>query len=109
MGVINVNGLFISFPGNDVDMKDDAIKEGRLNTKDCLHSLALLRRAKWFQARANSLQNCVLTIRIMRDFCLRNPVWSSLDLWVKIELFSIGKIINFITLFSLIKGFGIDC
>lgn len=85
MGVINVNGLFISFPGNDVDMKDDAIKEGRLNTKDCLHSLALLRRAKWFQARANSLQNCVLTIRIMRDFCLRNPVWSSLDLWVKIE------------------------
>nr|CAG4650831.1 EOG090X037N [Simocephalus serrulatus] len=67
--------------GNDVDMKDDAIKEGRLNTKDCLHSLALLRRAKWFQARANSLQNCVLTIRIMRDFCLRTPVWSSLDLW----------------------------
>ena len=24
-------------------------KEGRLNTKDCLHALALLRRAKWFQ------------------------------------------------------------
>lgn len=70
--------------GNDVDMKDEtAIKEGRLNTKDCLHSLALLRRAKWFQARANSLQNCVLVIRIMRDFCLRTPVWSNLDLWVR--------------------------
>lgn len=60
------------------------IKEGRLNTKDCLHSLALLRRAKWFQARANTLQNCVLVIRVMRDFCQRSPVWSNLDLWVNI-------------------------
>ena len=69
--------------GNDVDMNEaGVVKEGRLNTKDCLHSLALLRRAKWFGARANSLQNCVLTIRVMRDFCLRNPVWSSLELWV---------------------------
>ncbi|KAK4026822.1 hypothetical protein OUZ56_015848 [Daphnia magna] len=72
--------------GNDVDMKDAAaIKEGRLNTKDCLHSLALLRRAKWFQARANTLQNCVLVIRVMRDFCMRSPVWSNLELWA-IEL-----------------------
>ena len=53
----------------------------RLNTKDCLHALALLRQAKWFQARANSLQNCVLVIRIMRDFCLRSPVWSSMEFW----------------------------
>nr|CAG4649186.1 EOG090X037N [Scapholeberis mucronata] len=68
--------------GNDVDMNEaGVVKEGRLNTKDCLHSLALLRRAKWFQARVNSLQNCALTIRVMRDFCQRNPVWSSLDLW----------------------------
>lgn len=57
-------------------------KEGRLNTKDCLHALALLRRAKWFQARANSLQHCVLVIRVMRDFCLRNAAWSRLDFWV---------------------------
>ena len=53
----------------------------RLNTKHCLHALALLRRAKWFQARANSLQNCVLVIRVMRDFCLRSPVWANLDFW----------------------------
>ena len=33
-----------------MDMKEVAAsKEGRLNTKDCLHALALLRRAKWFQ------------------------------------------------------------
>nr|CAG4647758.1 EOG090X037N [Moina brachiata] len=66
----------------DVEMKDPAAsKDARLNTKDCLHALALLRRAKWFQARANSLQNCVLVIRIMRDFGMRSPIWSTLDLW----------------------------
>ena len=65
-------------------MKDvAAIKEGRLNTKDCLHALALLRRAKWFQARANTLQNCVIVIRVMRDFCMRTPVWMNMDLWVR--------------------------
>lgn len=67
-------------------------KEGRLSTKECLHSLALLRRAKWFGARANSLQNCVLVIRVMRDFCLRTPTWSNLEFWVSTFLtFSISK------------------
>jgi len=66
-----------------VDMKEvTSTKEGRLNTKDCLHALALLRRAKWFQARANSLQHCVLVIRVMRDFCMRSPVWANLEFWV---------------------------
>ena len=43
--------LAISTGGtHDVDMKEvTSTKEGRLNTKDCLHALALLRRAKWFQ------------------------------------------------------------
>jgi len=67
---------------HDVDMKEvTSTKEGRLNTKDCLHALALLRRAKWFQARANSLQHCVLVIRVMRDFCMRSPVWANLEFW----------------------------
>ena len=35
---------------SDIDMTDVSMgKEGRLNAKDCLHALALLRRAKWFQ------------------------------------------------------------
>jgi len=67
---------------HDVDMKEvTSTKEGRLNTKDCLHALALLRRAKWFQARANSLQHCVLVIRVMRDFCMRSPVWVNMEFW----------------------------
>jgi zinc finger RNA-binding protein len=66
----------------DVDMTEiSPTKEGRLNTKDCLHALALLRRAKWFQARANSLQNCVLIIRVMRDFCMRSPIWANMEFW----------------------------
>lgn len=35
---------------SDVDMKDVSMgKQERLNAADCLHALALLRRAKWFQ------------------------------------------------------------
>ncbi|XP_014215361.1 zinc finger RNA-binding protein isoform X3 [Copidosoma floridanum] len=47
----------------------------------CLEALAALRHAKWFQARATSLQSCVMVIRIMRDLCNRVPTWSSLNPW----------------------------
>ena len=57
-------------------------KDSRLNTKACLHSLGIVRRTDWFHARAYRHYNCVLVIRIMRDFCLRNPLWMKIDFWV---------------------------
>ncbi|XP_050459434.1 zinc finger RNA-binding protein isoform X2 [Cataglyphis hispanica] len=47
----------------------------------CLDALAALRHAKWFQARATSLQSCVMVIRIMRDLCNRVPTWGPLNPW----------------------------
>ncbi|XP_058792021.1 zinc finger RNA-binding protein isoform X1 [Phymastichus coffea] len=47
----------------------------------CLEALAALRHAKWFQARATSLQSCVMIIRIMRDLCNRVPTWGPLNPW----------------------------
>ncbi|XP_011057364.1 PREDICTED: zinc finger RNA-binding protein isoform X2 [Acromyrmex echinatior] len=47
----------------------------------CLEALAALRHAKWFQARATSLQSCVMVIRIMRDLCNRVPTWGPLNPW----------------------------
>ncbi|KAJ8672849.1 hypothetical protein QAD02_004109 [Eretmocerus hayati] len=53
----------------------------------CLEALAALRHAKWFQARATSLQSCVMVIRIMRDLCNRVPTWGPLNPWA-LELLS---------------------
>ncbi|XP_063147047.1 zinc finger RNA-binding protein 2 [Candoia aspera] len=53
-----------------------------LNKDRCLESLAALRHAKWFQARANSLQSCVIIIRVLRDLCQRVPTWGALPDWV---------------------------
>ncbi|KAG1666729.1 Zinc finger RNA-binding protein [Nymphon striatum] len=52
-----------------------------LDRQKCLSALAALRHAKWFQARANGLQSCVIVIRIMRDLCQRVPTWSPLNGW----------------------------
>ncbi|KAI0215020.1 Zinc finger RNA-binding protein [Lamellibrachia satsuma] len=52
-----------------------------LDRQKCLEALAALRHAKWFQARANGLQSCVVIIRILRDLCQRVPTWSSLPQW----------------------------
>ncbi|CAF0974114.1 unnamed protein product [Brachionus calyciflorus] len=52
-----------------------------LDKQKCLDSLADLRHAKWFQARASQVPNCVVTIRILRDLCRRNPTWSPLTQW----------------------------
>jgi len=70
--VANVNGT---------ELPKAVVNKDRLSTEHCLHALAQLRRAKWFQARANSLQNCVMVIRVVRDFCLRSPIWTNLDFW----------------------------
>ncbi|KAK2164091.1 hypothetical protein NP493_1432g00005 [Ridgeia piscesae] len=52
-----------------------------LDRQKCLEALAALRHAKWFQARANGLQSCVVIIRILRDLCQRVPTWSPLPQW----------------------------
>ncbi|KAM6461692.1 zinc finger RNA-binding protein 2 [Liasis olivaceus] len=52
-----------------------------LNEDRCLESLAALRHAKWFQARANGLQSCVIIIRVLRDLCQRVPTWGALPDW----------------------------
>ncbi|MBN3280294.1 ZFR protein, partial [Polyodon spathula] len=52
-----------------------------LNKRKCLDSLAALRHAKWFQARANGLQSCVIIIRVLRDLCQRVPTWGCLPDW----------------------------
>ncbi|XP_052278685.1 zinc finger RNA-binding protein-like isoform X4 [Dreissena polymorpha] len=52
-----------------------------LDRHKCLDALAALRHAKWFQARANGLQSCVIVIRILRDLCQRVPTWTPLNEW----------------------------
>uniref|UniRef100_A0A8D0CHV3 Zinc finger RNA-binding protein n=1 Tax=Scleropages formosus TaxID=113540 RepID=A0A8D0CHV3_SCLFO len=52
-----------------------------LDRQKCLDALAALRHAKWFQARANGLQSCVIIIRILRDLCQRVPTWSAFPAW----------------------------
>ncbi|XP_070543118.1 zinc finger RNA-binding protein-like isoform X2 [Ptychodera flava] len=52
-----------------------------LDRQKCLDALAALRHAKWFQARANGLQSCVIVIRILRDLCQRVPTWAPLKSW----------------------------
>ncbi|XP_051550085.1 zinc finger RNA-binding protein-like isoform X1 [Myxocyprinus asiaticus] len=52
-----------------------------LNRTKCLEYLAALRHAKWFQARANGLQSCVIIIRVLRDLCQRVPTWGKMPDW----------------------------
>ncbi|XP_031515977.1 zinc finger RNA-binding protein 2 isoform X5 [Papio anubis] len=52
-----------------------------LSSEKCLESLAALRHARWFQARASSLQPCVIVIRVLRDLCRRVPTWAALPAW----------------------------
>lgn len=52
-----------------------------LSAETCLESLAALRRAKWFQARASSLEPCVVVMRVLRDLCQRVPTWGALPPW----------------------------
>ncbi|XP_011928695.1 PREDICTED: zinc finger RNA-binding protein 2 [Cercocebus atys] len=54
-----------------------------LSSEKCLESLAALRHARWFQARASSLQPCVIVIRVLRDLCRRVPTWAALPAWGK--------------------------
>uniref|UniRef100_A0A8C5LS45 Zinc finger RNA-binding protein n=1 Tax=Leptobrachium leishanense TaxID=445787 RepID=A0A8C5LS45_9ANUR len=70
------------------NMKDGDVTSGMvkdppdvLDRQKCLDALAALRHAKWFQAKANGLQSCVIIIRILRDLCQRVPTWSDFPSW----------------------------
>ncbi|XP_037106563.1 zinc finger RNA-binding protein isoform X1 [Syngnathus acus] len=80
--------------GGKAAEKDDAENDppDPLNKKTCLEHLAALRHAKWFQARANGLQSCVIVIRVLRDLCQRVPVWGKVPSWA-IELL-VEKVIS---------------
>uniref|UniRef100_A0A3P8VJ89 Zinc finger RNA-binding protein n=1 Tax=Cynoglossus semilaevis TaxID=244447 RepID=A0A3P8VJ89_CYNSE len=69
--------------GRDGDVTSGMVKDPAdvLDRQICLDALAALRHAKWFQARANGLQSCVIIIRILRDLCQRVPTWSSFPGW----------------------------
>uniref|UniRef100_A0A8C5BLL1 Zinc finger RNA binding protein 2 n=1 Tax=Gadus morhua TaxID=8049 RepID=A0A8C5BLL1_GADMO len=65
-------------PAADRDKQDPA---DVLDRKRCLDYLAALRHAKWFQARANGLQSCVIIIRVLRDLCQREATWGAMPAW----------------------------
>jgi len=65
--------------------KEPVDEKDVLDKEKTLQALAALRHAKWFQARANQLQSCVITIRIMRDICQRVAAFKPLTGWA-IEL-----------------------
>ncbi|XP_026198466.1 zinc finger RNA-binding protein isoform X1 [Anabas testudineus] len=69
--------------GRDGDVTSGMVKDPAdvLDRQKCLDALAALRHAKWFQARANGLQSCVIIIRILRDLCQRVPTWSPFPGW----------------------------
>jgi len=52
-----------------------------LDQKKCCQSLAGLRHARWFQAKANGVPHCVVLTRIMKDLCARCPTWKPLTSW----------------------------
>ncbi|KAM4745102.1 zinc finger RNA-binding protein isoform 1-T1 [Anableps anableps] len=69
--------------GREGDVTSGMVKDPAdvLDRQKCLDALAALRHAKWFQARANGLQSCVIIIRILRDLCQRVPTWSPFPGW----------------------------
>ncbi|XP_063770918.1 zinc finger RNA-binding protein 2 isoform X2 [Pseudophryne corroboree] len=78
----------VSLTSHALGIKDDENDEGTpseettlLNMDKCTKSLSRLRQAKWFQAHADGLQSCVLTIRILRDLCQRVSTWTALSDW----------------------------
>jgi len=77
--------------GDEEEKKEKTDKAEPVDPKDvldkekALQALAVLRHAKWFQARANHLASCVVTIRIMRELCHRVPAFKALNNWA-IEL-----------------------
>lgn len=55
------------------------------------------------QARATSLQSCVMVIRIMRDLCNRVPTWGPLNPWVSIYSYFSRNIFQCCMIFRLFE------
>ncbi|XP_030028321.1 zinc finger RNA-binding protein isoform X3 [Manduca sexta] len=75
--LVSLTSAVMREPADGGDIKRD--DKDVLPRQKCLDALAALRHAKWFQARAASLQSCVIIIRIMRDLCRRIPNWTPLN------------------------------
>ncbi|XP_026740930.1 zinc finger RNA-binding protein isoform X3 [Trichoplusia ni] len=75
--LVSLTSAVMREPADGGDIKRD--DKDVLPRQKCLDALAALRHAKWFQARAATLQSCVIIIRIMRDLCRRIPNWSPLN------------------------------
>ncbi|XP_034452370.1 spermatid perinuclear RNA-binding protein-like isoform X2 [Hippoglossus hippoglossus] len=68
----------------DRDVHKDEEEEDEddvLDRHKCRAALALLRHAKWFQARVTDLKSCVIILRILRDMCNTLPAWQPLKGW----------------------------
>ncbi|XP_068622409.1 zinc finger RNA-binding protein isoform X2 [Battus philenor] len=75
--LVSLTSAVMREPAEGGDIKRD--DKDVLPRQKCLDALAALRHAKWFQARAASLQSCVIIIRVMRDLCRRIPNWTPLN------------------------------
>ncbi|XP_047505610.1 zinc finger RNA-binding protein isoform X5 [Pieris napi] len=75
--LVSLTSAVMREPAEGGDAKRD--DKDVLPRQKCLDALAALRHAKWFQARAASLQSCVIIIRVMRDLCRRIPNWTPLN------------------------------
>ncbi|XP_047995890.1 zinc finger RNA-binding protein isoform X1 [Leguminivora glycinivorella] len=75
--LVSLTSAVMREPAEGGDIKRD--DKDVLPRQKCLDALAALRHAKWFQARAATLQSCVIIIRIMRDLCRRIPNWTPLN------------------------------
>jgi len=47
----------------------------------CLELNQKVRQVKWWQARASIMQTCVIITRLMKDFCIRMPMWECMKEW----------------------------
>ncbi|KAL0870804.1 hypothetical protein ABMA27_005731 [Loxostege sticticalis] len=75
--LVSLTSAVMREPAEGGDIKRD--DKDVLPRQKCLDALAALRHAKWFQARAATLQSCVIIIRVMRDLCRRIPNWTPLN------------------------------
>ncbi|XP_037971913.1 zinc finger RNA-binding protein isoform X3 [Plutella xylostella] len=75
--LVSLTSAVMREPAEGGDIKRD--DKDVLPRQKCLDALAALRHAKWFQARAATLQSCVIIIRILRDLCRRIPNWTPLN------------------------------
>ncbi|CAG0918684.1 unnamed protein product [Notodromas monacha] len=57
-----------------------------LDREKCLEALAQLRHSKWFQARLAQAQQAEASIRILRYWARKDPIWEPFSPWI-IELF----------------------